>query len=97
MEIGKKIEALVEQLQTITELFYQNKKQEGYQSMDGFLQNLINLTEALKNDSLIKKEDINKINSILKSALEALGQGDCVLLADILQYELQEELKALGQ
>jgi ElaB/YqjD/DUF883 family membrane-anchored ribosome-binding protein len=96
-------EEIIKVLQSIdqtTELFYQQKEQEGYKNLEYTLDILIKtINEMLiyKKEKSDNFKDIqeNKINEILTEAMNALEQKDTILLSDILNYDLKEALKEL--
>lgn len=81
-----------------TELFYQQKSKEGY----GCFEDIINcVTELINYMSNQKGKEYNvdinekEITSILYNAMQSMEANDTILLADILQYELKEEIQRL--
>jgi hypothetical protein len=87
-----KIDEAIQLIDTNTELFYQNKTDEGYKHLD---YTLVRVSEAI--EEVIKYQDKSgqdikgeKIVGILTEAMKALEKKDTSLLADILQYELKE-------
>lgn len=78
-------------------LFYQQKSQEAYakllQGIDELTIIIGKLDEIPVNDSL--NIDKNKLLNTLMEAMHALEDRDTVLIADILQYDLVDQLKAI--
>ena len=78
-----------------TELFYQQKTDEGYQQLDS---TLAVLTETMGRIFKYKEEghdiliDEHQLVQVLTEAMKAMEEKDTVLLSDILQYELEELL-----
>lgn len=92
--IGK-IDDAIQLIDINTDLFYQNKLDEGYKLLDI---TLIKISDAI--EEVIKYQDNSgqdiqgeKIVGILTEAMKALEKKDTSLLADILQYELKELLE----
>lgn len=95
MEINKLFVRLLEEIEDLSELFYQNRRNEAYQNLDVFLQTFLKLIDELQHYGSVKKEEIEELNVKLQEILEALEAEDCVLAADILQYDLTEQLEQL--
>jgi len=92
-----KVDKLDDVIQTIdlnTDLFYQNKINEGYSCLDKTLGKISEAIEEIIKYQASSGQDIqgDKIIKILTEALKALEKKDSLLLADILQYDLKELL-----
>lgn len=77
----------------ITELFYQQKLEQGYNRFEETVTVLTQLMNELFTVNLENSEfniERDKIVQILTSAMHALEAKDTILLSDILQYELKE-------
>lgn len=92
--IKSKIDDAIQIIEINTDLFYQNKIDEGYKYLDN---TLVKISEAI--EEVIKYQDSSgqdiqgeRIVGILTEAMKALEMKDALLLADILQYELKEIL-----
>lgn len=89
----------IEEVKEIVELFYQQKEKD---ALDKFNIGLGNMMTAI--DTLFAYRDANagfeldeaKLTNILKEAMNALQDGDMVLLADILQYDYLEYMEELA-
>ncbi len=79
--------------------FYQQNNDSGYQLLNTVLGSLLNVIEELtylKNNKIVSV-DIESINKILESALQALESHDTVLFADIMQFEIIDLLKNIDK
>lgn len=93
--IRGKIDDAIQIIDYNTDLFYQNKIEEGYKHLDNTLVKISDAIEEViryQNDS---GQDIQgeKVVGILTEAMKALEMKDALLLADILQYDLKEILE----
>ncbi len=77
-----------EEIDKIAELLYQEKKDEAYVGIQGLIPMLMEYTSSIQD-----ADKQQTLLGILGSALEAMEQEDLTLLADILQYDLAEELE----
>ena len=79
-----------------TSLFYQQKNKEGYEMLDKTLALLINITNGVldsqkdKSEIYIEEQDLN---TILANAMNAIENGDTILLSDILYFDLKPLLE----
>ena len=85
-------------IDTTTELFYQQKVKEGYGCFEEIIVCVTELIYYMTNQN--GKEynvDINEheLKNILLNAMQSMEVNDTILLADILQYELKEEIQRL--
>ena len=79
-------EAVKQGLQNIIDLLYQQKAQDAYGRLIGTL-------PALEEQAASLGEEQQRVFSgILRDALKAMEQNDLTLLADIIQYDLMEQL-----
>ena len=81
------MENIREVIERIAELLYQEKKDEAYAEISQLIPMLMGYTSDIQDE-----EKKTKLVNVLGSALEAMEQEDLTLLADILQYDLVEEL-----
>lgn len=79
----------------MTTYFYQQNKERGYELYDEVLNSLVNIMDELAylNDANIIKVDIVKINSMLGKALQAMMQKDTIMFADVMNFEIINEMK----
>lgn len=85
----------IESIDQTTEIFYQQKMDEGYKQLEI---TLAVLTKAI--DTLFQYKaagnpiemDEQQLTGVLSEALKAMQERDTVLLSDIMQYELKESL-----
>jgi hypothetical protein len=80
-------------------MLYQQKYTEAFQQFAVLLNELTTITEqifVLKGQGIIENFDEQKYLAILTEAMSALETRDDVLLADILNYELTEQLEELN-
>lgn len=83
---------LLEVLDKITELLYQERSKEAYGILVKCLPIMGVYIEDIKDDSL-KQE----IAGALNEAVSAMESNDYTLLADILKYDVIEKLEGLGE
>lgn len=93
--IKSKIDDAIQFIDLNTDLFYQNKIDEGYKKLDNTLVKISDAIEEVIKYQENSGQDIQgeKIVGILTEAMDALEKKDTLLLADILQYELKELLE----
>ena len=90
------VKSTIECVKEVTELFYQQKKEEGLEKLNNATSMMMESIELI-----IKQKDngieINeeKILSSLRDSMEALEKGDFVLVADILQYDFLEYIEEI--
>lgn len=79
-----------------TELFYQQKVKEGYGRIEDIIICVTELINYMSSQNG-KEYEINgqELTSILYDAMQSIEVNDTILLADILQYELKEEIQRL--
>jgi hypothetical protein len=90
-----RISQVISELNDITELLYQQKAKEGYILLNGTIGKIMNIIDAIY-QLKVKREiffDDKRMLNNLKTAMEAMENKDNVLLADILSYEIAEQLK----
>lgn len=80
-------ELLREELEHVTELFYQQKSKEGYEKLQILLADI-----SLYVSNVQDEEQQQELLETLTEALNAMEEKDTTLLADILKYELLEKL-----
>lgn len=80
-------ELLREELEQVTELFYQQKSKEGYERLQVLLADISLYVSGVQDE-----EQQQELLETLTEALDAMEQRDTTLLADILKYELLEKL-----
>lgn len=89
------IKDVINEIEITTNLFYQQKNQEGFTKLEGIIYLLNNITNRVNELQLEGNHvniDIMKMNQILTDAMNALENLDTILLSDILNYELKEML-----
>lgn len=92
-ELKKILEETIISIDQITELFYQQKLEQGYTRFEDTVTILTQLMNELFTINLDNSEfniERDRIVQILTSTMHALEQKDTILLSDILQYELKE-------
>lgn len=84
----------IEIINTTTDLFYQQKKEEGFKLLDKLFENIIYAVDEIFNcDSIEGKDELkNQFNQLLIKAMKNLENNDIILLADVLNFELKEFL-----
>lgn len=88
----------VEEVKEIVDLFYQQKEKDALNKFAIGLENMMTAIDALFAYRASHEEfslDEEKLTNILKDAMNALQDGDMVLLADILQYDYLEYMEEL--
>lgn len=87
------IQEAIQLIEQTTNLFYQQKKEEGYKILEKTL-TVISLTviQILDYNSKGQKLifDESKFNIELSKALQALEKKDLILVSDILKYEIED-------
>ena len=89
------IKYVIDKIEITTNLFYQQKNQEGFTQLTGIIDSLytiINRVNELELEGKHVNIDVINMNKILTEAMNALESKDTVLLSDILNYELAEML-----
>lgn len=91
--LQESIDAVIKKIDENTNLFYQNKKSNGYEELNETLQIISNvIDEVLSYEQKILGEKVSEIKlvEILSDAMTALEKRDALLLSDILVYDLKE-------
>ena len=83
---------LINGLSDVSTLLYQQKYQQALSDYTIVLDKMMDFFSKNNNETINNKDVF--YNS-LSNALEAIQQKDYVLLADVLEYELKEQLKEL--
>lgn len=97
--LKKKLRNIIELISELTNIFYQQDNEKGYQKLDIFLEEMTIVVDNLFQYKENHKEfilDDAKLISNFTEAMNALEQKDTVLLADILQYEILEQLNQIA-
>lgn len=84
------LKQVTEALEKISDLLYQNNVEYAYKMLAVILGEMGQVICSVEDES-IRKELTGK----LSEALQAMEDGDAVLMADILQYEINERLLEL--
>lgn len=82
-----------------TELFYQQKKSEGYAMMQQTVEKITEIVNVLHNYKEVHQElpyDEVQVLSSLSEVVEAMENKDTVLLSDILEYDFVEYLQGVA-
>jgi hypothetical protein len=92
MNLKNDIFGVLQSIEHTTTLFYQQKNQDGYQSLDQTLNSLIQSIDRIyryqkENNKIYIDENI--LNTVLGKAMTSIEQGDMILLSDILIFELK--------
>lgn len=88
------IKDIVEQISGVSNLFYQNKINEGYKDLEKLLGDFSLLLDGFYQSGILSMED-TVVLDILRNTMSAMEQGDTLLVADILEYELKDVLLEL--
>lgn len=95
----EKIRAIITEIQEISDRMYQQKQAEAFQQFGIVLNELTMITEqlfVLKSQGSLVTFDEQKYLHILTEAMKSLEARDDVLLADILTYDLIEQLEEIN-
>lgn len=88
---------IIHKIDVITDKFYQQEEQEGYQlltqSLDLFSQVMEQLLTNEPNETVPQQHQ--EIIYFLEEILQAMEVKDFILLADIMQYELRERFQTI--
>lgn len=97
-ELNISLQELLQSIEHTTDLFYQQKIEDGYIQ----IQNTVNLLYKAINNLYLHTANGNdigfdgdKIVRLLTDAMNAMEEKDTILLSDILQYELKEEFEKI--
>lgn len=91
----EEINRIKEECTETARFFYQGQIEKGYSLLNALIEKLLELINDLqeeKEQMCERTEEILRLQNVLKEALAAMEEQDTVLLADLLQYELQEIL-----
>lgn len=91
--LQERIDNVIKSIDENTNLFYQNKKNKGYEELNDTLlliSNLIDEILSYEEKTIGEKKSEIKFIEILSEAMKALEKRDELLLSDILQYDLKE-------
>jgi len=96
-EIKEQIQQVIIEIDELTNELYKQKISMGYNMLNITLGHVMNILEDV---FLYRKDheilyDENKMTSNLKLAMDAMENKDSVLLADIMKYEVAEQLQEL--
>lgn len=94
------IQTTMTDLQETIDLFYQQKKKTALKKLDTVLGELMTAVDTLfayKAQHPDFPLDEVKLTESLKDAMNALQDGDHVLLADILQYDFLEYMEEMAE
>lgn len=93
------IESTIEDIKDTVDLFYQQKDAEALKKFEVVIGGIMNSMDALveyRNDNESFEFEEERISNTLTEAMNALQDGDLVLLADILQYDFLEYMQELA-
>lgn len=100
MNMKDQLRKVLEKIDGVVGLFYQQQEKEGYKEMQEMIEDIAILMDGLYNYA--KEEEYFNYDHVrlvegLTEAMNALEDKDTILLADVLQYELAEQLKLIEQ
>ncbi len=98
MDLKTQMREIMQQIDQVTELFYQQKEQEGYGALNALLADLVASIDVLYQYKQQHEEisfDEQEFQAALVDAMNALEEKDAVLLADILKYDIYEKFEAV--
>ncbi|MDF2587719.1 MAG: hypothetical protein K0S41_1560 [Anaerocolumna sp.] len=89
------IKNLISEIDDITDLFYMQKNKLAFERFNVTLVNLSNIIDEIFrycNNEINLEFNANNLFLSLTEGLQAMEIGDSILLADILKYEIKEQL-----
>lgn len=94
------VENAIQIIRETTELFYQQKVKEAYNKMQETIDHMVKAVDILhgyksEHESFGLEEE--RLVTSLTDAMNAMQDGDTVLLADILEYDFVEYLQELTE
>ena len=98
-DLKKEIETVINDLDSIVEMFYQQKVQEAYSELNTALGKIMEITEVVQNytaQNSDKEINMDILLNALKETLSAMEERDVVLVADVLKYEVIEKLNDIA-
>ena len=99
-DLKKEIETVINDLDSIVEMFYQQKVQEAYSELNTALGKIMEITEVVQNytaQNSDKEINMDIFLNALKETLSAMEERDVVLVADVLKYEVIEKLNDIAE
>lgn len=96
-DVKVKIDSAIGIIDDMTELFYQQKKNEALEKMNEVLDNILVVNDAIATVQGIPDDNKQRITIILGEAMKAMESNDYVLLADILKYDMIDILNEYKQ
>lgn len=99
-DLKKEIETVINDLDSIVEMFYQQKVQEAYSELNTALGKIMEITEVVQNytaQNSDKAINMDILLNALKETLSAMEERDVVLVADVLKYEVIEKLNDIAE
>ena len=99
-DLKKEIETVINDLDSIVEMFYQQKVQEAYSELNTALGKIMEITEVVQNytaQNSDKEINMHILLNALKETLSAMEERDVVLVADVLKYEVIEKLNDIAE
>lgn len=97
--IKEKLEDTMIKIDTVVELFYQQRLNEALNQFMDILGNISDTVDALfayQDEKADFSVDDKRISEMLTEAMSALEERDYVLMADVLQYDFREYLQELN-
>lgn len=99
-DLKKEIETVINDLDSIVEMFYRQKVQEAYSELNTALGKIMEITEVVQNytaQNSDKEINMDILLNALKETLSAMEERDVVLVADVLKYEVIEKLNDIAE
>lgn len=94
------VENAIQIIRETTELFYQQKVKEAYNKMQETIDHMVKAVDILhgyKSEHEAFGLEEERLVTSLTDAMNAMQEGDTVLLADILEYDFVEYLQELTE
>lgn len=88
----------IKSIEENTSLFYQQKNKEAYEMLNNTIELLIKTSNGILNSQIDKSGlfiDEQELNTILGNAMNAIENGDSILLSDILCFDLKPLLEQI--
>lgn len=95
--LENEINPLIQEITALTDYLYQQKLTEGYKKLDGLLEHIMTVVDKLFLYKASATIDFNEQSFLgsLTAAMKAIEDKDSVMLADILTFEIIEQLKVI--
>lgn len=96
--LKNEIQALIQEINSVVELFYQQKNQEAYTQLEPLLAKMMNTIDRIFSCKAEHEEmeiDEAGLAEVLKTTLSAMEDQDAILMADVLKYDVIEKFEGI--